>query len=135
MPDYPSVMFVLTPWLPFSHVLTLHPLIQNNKSRNDFSLRDKGSLTWNASTLVKWWGRLMQLPRKSIYSFSIPVYTRKKIIIQHSYCQYCIRREIRKYWFITSILGSLGNSDKMTLRLCFNFSIVNSALVPVVCCL
>lgn len=74
---------ILYAWLPFSHVLApecTYPLIQCNKSWNDFSQRDKRDITWNAGMALEWWAMLMQLSRRSVYSFFIPLYLRTKLL-------------------------------------------------------
>lgn len=74
---------ILYVWLPFSHVLApecVHPLIQRYKSWNDFSWRDKRDITWNGSMTLELWGRLMQLSRRPVYSFFIPLYLRTKLL-------------------------------------------------------
>lgn len=74
---------ILYAWLPFSHVLTsecIHPLIQCNKSWNDFSQRRQKRYYLNAGMALEWWGRLMQLSRRPVYSFFIPFHLRTKLL-------------------------------------------------------
>lgn len=69
--------------LPFSHVLAPEctpPLIQCNKSWNDFSQWDKRDITWNVGMALEWWGRPMQLSRRPVYSCFIPLYLRTKLL-------------------------------------------------------